>query len=39
VGHTAAFLCSPLASAITGSVVYVDNGFHSMGMAVPEGSG
>jgi enoyl-[acyl-carrier protein] reductase I len=39
VGHTAAFLCSPLASAITGSVVYVDNGFHSMGMAVPEGTG
>jgi enoyl-[acyl-carrier protein] reductase I len=35
VGHAAAFLCSPLASAITGSVVYVDNGFHSMGMAVP----
>jgi enoyl-[acyl-carrier protein] reductase I len=37
VGHTAAFLCSPLASAITGSVVYVDNGFHAMGMAVPRG--
>lgn len=34
VGHTAAFLCSPLARAITGSVVYVDNGFHTMGMAV-----
>jgi enoyl-[acyl-carrier protein] reductase I len=34
VGHTAAFLCSPLAGAITGSVVYVDNGFHAMGMAV-----
>jgi enoyl-[acyl-carrier protein] reductase I len=39
VGHTAAFLSSPLAGAITGSVVYVDNGFHAMGMAVvPEGS-
>jgi enoyl-[acyl-carrier protein] reductase I len=37
VGHTAAFLCSPLASAITGSVVYVDNGFHAMGMAVVGG--
>jgi len=37
VGHTAAFLCSPLAAAITGSVVYVDNGYHAMGMAVPEG--
>jgi enoyl-[acyl-carrier protein] reductase I len=35
VGHAAAFLCGPLASAITGSVVYVDNGFHAMGMAVP----
>jgi enoyl-[acyl-carrier protein] reductase I len=34
VGNTAAFLCSPLAGAITGSVVYVDNGFHAMGMAV-----
>jgi enoyl-[acyl-carrier protein] reductase I len=37
VGHAAAFLCSPLAAAITGSVVYVDNGFHAMGMAVAEG--
>jgi len=36
VGATAAFLCSPLASAITGSVVYVDNGYHAMGMAVSE---
>jgi enoyl-[acyl-carrier protein] reductase I len=37
VGGTAAFLCSPLARAITGSVVYVDNGFHAMGMAVVDG--
>ena len=37
VGHAAAFLCSPLAGAITGSVVYVDNGFHAMGMAVADG--
>jgi enoyl-[acyl-carrier protein] reductase I len=36
VGNTAAFLCSPLAGAITGSVVYVDNGYHAMGMAVQE---
>jgi enoyl-[acyl-carrier protein] reductase I len=36
VGHAAAFLCSPLAGAITGSVVYVDNGFHAMGMAVEQ---
>jgi enoyl-[acyl-carrier protein] reductase I len=35
VGRTAAFLLSPLARAITGSVVYVDNGYHAMGMAVP----
>jgi len=35
VGHTAAFLASPLAAAITGCVVYVDNGYHAMGMAVP----
>jgi enoyl-[acyl-carrier protein] reductase I len=34
VGNTAAFLCSPLASGITGSTVYVDKGYHSMGMAV-----
>lgn len=34
VGHVAAFLASPLARAITGSVVYVDNGYHAMGMAV-----
>jgi enoyl-[acyl-carrier protein] reductase I len=39
VGHTAAFLCSPLAAAITGSVVYVDNGYHAMGMAVPSPAG
>jgi enoyl-[acyl-carrier protein] reductase I len=36
VGATAAFLCSPLASGITGSTVYVDKGYHAMGMAVPE---
>ena len=35
VGNTAAFLCSPLAAAITGATVYVDNGYHAMGMAVP----
>src|SRR4051794_15920754 len=38
VGHTAAFLLSPLAGAITGSIVYVDNGYHAMGMAVADGS-
>ena len=39
VGHTAAFLSSPLAAAITGSVVYVDNGYHAMGMAVAPDAG
>ncbi len=34
VGRTAAFLASPLASAITGSTVYVDRGHNIMG-AVP----
>lgn len=38
VGAAAAFLASPLAAAITGSVVYVDNGYHAMGMGVPEPS-
>lgn len=33
VGNTAAFLLSPLASAITGTIVYVDNGMHAMGLA------
>jgi enoyl-[acyl-carrier protein] reductase I len=34
VGTVAAFLCSPLASGITGTTVYVDKGYHAMGMAV-----
>ncbi|KAJ1697887.1 hypothetical protein LUZ63_006399 [Rhynchospora breviuscula] len=34
VGNAAAFLVSPLASAVTGSVVYVDNGLHTMGLAM-----
>lgn len=34
VGHAAAMLSSPLASGITGSTVYVDKGYHAMGMAV-----
>jgi enoyl-[acyl-carrier protein] reductase I len=34
VGNAAAFLVSPLASAITASIVYVDNGLHSMGIAM-----
>jgi enoyl-[acyl-carrier protein] reductase I len=38
VGHAAAFLSSPLATGITGTVVYVDKGYHSMGMALQEAS-
>jgi enoyl-[acyl-carrier protein] reductase I len=34
VGATAAFLCSPLASGVTGTTVYVDKGYHAMGVAV-----
>ena len=34
VGTTAAFLCSPLASGITGATVFVDKGMHAMGIAV-----
>ena len=34
VGATAAFLCSPLASGITGTTVYVDKGMAAMGLAV-----
>lgn len=33
VGGAAAFLLSPLGSGITGTVVYVDKGYHTMGKA------
>jgi enoyl-[acyl-carrier protein] reductase I len=33
VGNAAAFLCSDLASGITGDVLYVDSGYHVLGMA------
>ena len=36
VGNAAALLSSPLATGITGSVMYVDKGYHSMGMALQE---
>jgi enoyl-[acyl-carrier protein] reductase I len=32
VGNTAAFLCSDLAAGITGEVIYVDGGYHNLGM-------
>ncbi len=34
VATSAAFLASPLASGITGATIYVDKGYHAMGMAV-----
>jgi enoyl-[acyl-carrier protein] reductase I len=34
VGNVAAFLSSPLASGVTGTTVYVDKGYHAMGMAL-----
>jgi enoyl-[acyl-carrier protein] reductase I len=32
VGKTALFLCSDLGSGVTGTIVYVDAGYHSIGM-------
>jgi enoyl-[acyl-carrier protein] reductase I len=32
VGNAAAFLCSDLASGITGDVLYVDTGYHILGL-------
>jgi enoyl-[acyl-carrier protein] reductase I len=34
VGHVAAFLASPMAAAITATTMYVDNGYHGMGMGL-----
>ena len=39
VGHVAAFLSSSLAAGITGTVVYVDKGYHAMGMGVVDSGG
>jgi enoyl-[acyl-carrier protein] reductase I len=36
VGNAAAFLCSDMAAGITGEIVYVDNGYSSVGMSLPE---
>lgn len=38
VGQAACFLLSPLASAITGTILYVDNGLHAMGIALDSAS-
>jgi enoyl-[acyl-carrier protein] reductase I len=37
VGNAAAFLSSNLATGITGTVIYVDKGYHTMGMALQPG--
>jgi len=34
VGAAAAFLASPLGTGITGTTLYVDKGYHTMGVAV-----
>ncbi|MGH7700454.1 MAG: enoyl-[acyl-carrier-protein] reductase [Gemmatimonadales bacterium] len=39
VGLVGAFLSSPLAGGITGTTIYVDRGYHAMGMAVAGGEG
>ncbi len=36
VGNTAAFLSSPLAAGISGVTLYVDKGYHAMGLTVGE---
>ena len=36
VGNTAAFLCSDLASGITGEIIYVDCGYSQVGMTLDE---
>lgn len=38
VGHVAAFLCSDLASAITGEVIYADAGIHVTAMGTESGA-
>jgi len=39
VGNAGAFLCSDLASGITGEVLYVDAGYSHVGMAFPDSDG
>lgn len=36
VGNAAAFLCSDLAAGITGEITYVDSGYNTIGMAMPD---
>jgi enoyl-[acyl-carrier protein] reductase I len=39
VGNAAAFLCSDLAAGVTGEVLYVDGGYHNVGMHLPQAGG
>jgi enoyl-[acyl-carrier protein] reductase I len=39
VANAAVFLCSDMAAGITGEVLYVDNGFHTVGMSLGEEAG
>jgi enoyl-[acyl-carrier protein] reductase I len=36
VGNVAAFLCSDLASGITGEITYVDGGFNTSALSIDE---
>ncbi|MBT4885135.1 MAG: enoyl-ACP reductase [Legionellales bacterium] len=36
VGNASAFICSDMASGITGEILHVDNGFNTVGMSLPE---
>lgn len=35
VGNAAAFLCSDLAAGVSGEILYVDGGYHTVGMSFP----
>ena len=36
VGNTALFLASPLASGVTGDIIFVDAGYHTSGIQIRE---
>jgi len=39
VGNAAAFLCSDMAAGITGEILYVDNGYNTVGMSFGDSAG
>src|SRR5579863_6287149 len=39
VGNAAAFLCSDMAAGITGEILYVDNGYNTVGMSFGDSGG